>query len=214
MASDVQICNLALQHLGASPRVVSLSPPDGSVETGYCVNSYSVARQAMLEEGEWTFGRKRSQLAPLETNPSQTWAYAYALPADYLRAVRVLQRYSTDKAALFATEYGETPLPPPEWQGADYEIEGGVILTNEPDAVLIYKADVIDTRNYTPTFVLALSYHLAGLLAGPVIKGLQGAQVGQKMLEIARGMAMQSSTLSARASQLTMNHRPSWDAAR
>ena len=36
MASDVDICNMALSHLGARAQISAIVPPDGSVEAGYC----------------------------------------------------------------------------------------------------------------------------------------------------------------------------------
>ena len=35
MSSTVQICNMALSHIGAGPLISAINPPDGSTEAGY-----------------------------------------------------------------------------------------------------------------------------------------------------------------------------------
>ena len=36
MASDVQICNIALAHLGDTATVASINPPEGSAQAEHC----------------------------------------------------------------------------------------------------------------------------------------------------------------------------------
>lgn len=89
MSSTVQICNMALSHIGAGPLISAINPPDGSVEAGYCSAFYDQARIELLESSGWNFALKRTDLASI-TNASTTWAYAYALPSDCLSAKRIL----------------------------------------------------------------------------------------------------------------------------
>ena len=49
MASEVDICNLALGHLGDNATVASLNPPEGSVQAQHCARFYPIARDALLE---------------------------------------------------------------------------------------------------------------------------------------------------------------------
>ena len=65
MASVVQISNMALSHIGSEARVASISPPDGSVEAGYCATFYDMARTELLEPGNWAFSLKRATLAQI-----------------------------------------------------------------------------------------------------------------------------------------------------
>lgn len=195
MASVVQICNMALTHIGEDARVASISPPDGSVSAGYCATFYDLARTEMLEPGNWAFSLKRAALAET-TNSSQAWAYAYVLPSDCLRALRVpspdplVTVFNQDSYGLRADDRGS----------ADFDIEGGVLYTNAADAVLVYVQDVIDTNEFPPSFASALSYLLASYLAGPVIKGNEGMQVGDGMRQRAMSIASVSATASANAS--------------
>lgn len=196
MANAVEICNLALSHVGSDATVASISPPDGSVEAGRCARFYALARQVALTTAQWQFATKRSELATV-TNPSTVWAYAYAKPSNCLKPLRVL------KAGASTEE-----------DGADFEMEEGLILTNEEAAVLKYTRDVTDTTVYTPEFVSALSWVLASYLAGPTIKGADGANASVKLLERAAAEIRRAAAADANRSSQTHAFTPSGLAAR
>ena len=204
MASVVQICNMALSHIGSEARVSSISPPDGSVEAGYCATFYDMARTEMIEPGNWRFVLKRAALAQT-TNVSQTWAYAYVLPSDCLRAQRVLRPGST----LTVFTQDDPHFSPNDQDSADFELEGEVLYTNEPDAVLVYVRDVTDSTKFSPSFTSALSYLLASYLAGPILKGNEGVRVGDAMRERAMALADMAAAASANASSTTHDFMPS-----
>jgi hypothetical protein len=204
MASVVQICNMALSHIGSEARVSSIDPPDGSVEAGYCATFYDMARTEMIEPGNWRFVLKRASL-PSVTNLSQTWAYAYALPSDCLRAIRILRPGST----LTVFTQDKFQYSPNDDDSADFEIEGDVLFSNEPDAVLVYVRDMVDTTKFSPSFTSALSYLLASYLAGPIAKGNEGVRLGDAMRERAMALADIAATASANASSMPHDFMPS-----
>lgn len=204
MASVVQICNMALSHIGSEARVASISPPDGSVEAGYCSTFYDQARTEMLEPGNWNFSLARVALAQV-TNASTQWAYAYALPSDCMRARRVLRPGQV--ITVFTQD--EVEYSPDDNNSASFEVEGEVLYTNEPDAVLVYARDVTDTNKFTPSFATALSYLLASYLAGPVIKGNEGTRIGDDMRDRATALASLSATAAANASSTSHDFMPS-----
>lgn len=195
MASVVQICNMALSHIGADARVASISPPDGSVEAGHCADFYDLARTELLEPGTWAFALKRVLLAEVE-NPSSSWVYAYAKPADCQRVLRILRPdiavnvFNQDALALRTDDRASAP----------FDVEGEVILTNAPDAVLLYVRDVTDSTKFPASFTSALSYLLASYLAGPIVKGNEGLKLGDGMRQRATAMADLAATASANAS--------------
>ena len=41
MASDVDVCNLALSHIGDTANVASINPPDGSVQSALPLSAVS-----------------------------------------------------------------------------------------------------------------------------------------------------------------------------
>lgn len=195
MSSVVQLCNMALSHIGSEAQVASISPPDGSVEAGYCATFYDQARTEMLEPGTWRFSLNRATLAEL-SNLSEVWAYAYALPSDCLRPLRVLR---PGEGLTVFTQYDST-FQPNDRGSADFDVEGQVLFSNHPEATLIYVRDVTDTGKFTPSFVTALSYLLSSYLAGPILKGTEGARVADAMRQRAMGIADTSATASANAS--------------
>lgn len=183
MASVPQICNMALSHIGSEAAVSSISPPDGSVEAGLCATFYDLARTEMLEPGTWAFAIKRATIAPA-TNASTAWLYCYQKPSDCLRPLRVLGA---------ATDDDETSSP--------FIVEGELIYTDEPEALLVYTRDMTDSTKFTPSFVSALSFQLASYLAGPIVKGNEGAKLADAMRQRAAGLGSISVTATANASQ-------------
>lgn len=191
MASDVDLCNLALAHLGDEAIVSSINPPDGSAQSSHCARFYPIARDALIEMYAWGFATTRVALAQV-TNPSSTWLYAYAAPADCVNYLEVLDPNSTDEYStgvpVSNTSYGSrsgvgvyTPQP--------YEIEtdgGGnaIVYTNLAGAVLRYTRSVSDTTQFTPLFNAALPRFLASMLAGPILKGAEGRQESLAQLKI------------------------------
>lgn len=205
MASVVQICNMALSHIGSEARITAISPPDGSVEAGHCATFYDIARTELIEPGAWRFALKRATLAALTNNPSSTWAYAYSLPSDCMRPQRVLRAGST----LTVFNQDAAPYSPNDADSADFTVEGDALYTNEPEAVLVYVRDVTDTTKFSPSFTSALSYLLASYLSGPIIKGNEGVRVGDGMRERAMALADIAATASANASSSTADFQPS-----
>jgi hypothetical protein len=186
---------MALSHIGSEARVSSISPPDGSVEAGHCADFYDMARTELLEPGNWNFALKRVLLAQT-TNLSTAWAYAYVKPSDCQRALRVLRPNTAVTVFTQDTVSAHTD----DRDSAAFDIEGDVLYSNEPDAVLIYTRDVVDTNRFPATFTSALSYLLAAYLAGPIIKGNEGVRVGDAMRQRAMSLADVSATSAANAS--------------
>lgn len=195
MPSVVQLCNMALSHIGSEAQVAAISPPDGSVEAGYCATFYDQARTEMLEPGNWRFSLNRATLAEL-ANLSDVWAYAYALPSDCLRPLRVLR---PGEGLTVFTQY-DTEVNANDRNSADFDVEGQVLFSNQPAATLIYVRDVTDTGKFTASFTSAFSYLLASYLAGPIIKGSDGTRLGDAMRQRAMAIADASATASANAS--------------
>lgn len=82
MASVVEVCNSALQKLGAD-RISSLSD---SNKNARAVNSaYARLRDKLLRQKAWGFAIKRAELAASSTDPAFGPAKQYPVPSDFLR---------------------------------------------------------------------------------------------------------------------------------
>ncbi len=139
MASDVEIANRALQHLGAK-RIVSL---DEDSRNAQAINTaYEPTKLAELRKHPWCFATARAELAANSTAPIFTRTNSFPLPADFVRL-----------------------LPPdPEdvtnWQ--DWIIEGRNIITNDSAPLYIrYVYDVTDPNEMDALFREAFAAKLA-----------------------------------------------------
>jgi len=181
VASVQDICNIALSHVGSDAIVSSISPPDGSVEAGHCARFYPIARHTMIEIVQPSFARRRVLLAEV-ANESTVWAYAYAKPTACIKPLRILT--VAPGLTVFTQDEANT-VSINEGGSAEYDMEGEVIFTNEPEAVLVYLTDVTDTSKFPPLMVTGMGYLLASFLAGPIIKGTAGAQAGEAFRKMA-----------------------------
>ncbi len=172
MASVVDICNLALSHLGDSATVASIDPPEGSAQAEHCAKFYPIARDFLLEKHGWGFAVKRVALAAV-TNPLTEWQYAYASPSDSIRICDVHEAGADNEfGASVAQEFITETL-----------MDGSkVIFTNAAGATARYVPRITDPTRFSPMFVDALGWLLASYLAGPVIKGTEGMNVGRACL--------------------------------
>jgi hypothetical protein len=213
--SEVDICNLALSHLGDTAAVLSIRPPDASVQAQLCARFYPIARNAVLEMGAWGFATRRVKLAQV-ANPTAlgldgcgTWRYAYAQPNAVINLLAVISANAPDdyQESLgmgdhfprFPQGYQPVPGAPtntPQPYAAETQADGTqIILTDVCDAVLRYTTLVDDTTKFSPLFALALSWLLASMLAGPILKGDVGEAAGERCLAMFKtfeGMAESS----------------------
>lgn len=196
MASEVDICNLALGHLGDAANLQSINPPDGSAQAEHCQRFYPIARDSLLEMHDWSFATRRASLALLSTNPASSWLYAYAQPAGMLNAISVLDPNTTDDTSVgvvVSSNMYEVPIPtvgvyatqPYTMEILDDGTE--IVLTNQANAVLRFVRRVTDTNKFSPLFLECLTWSLAGMLAGPVMKGKEGASMGASCRAMAFG---------------------------
>lgn len=206
MASDVDICNLALSHLGDSATVASIDPPEGSAQAEHCARFYSLARDTLLEMHPWNFAVKRVALAALTSEWSE-WDFCYAAPSDAITILAVLPPDVTDdySALSYVT------------QSYSCEIDGDgakVIYTDQEDATLRYVAAVTDSAKFSPLFSVALSWHLAEMLAGPIIKGDAVAAEAKRCAAMAKFYLDKAMASDANQRKSTPDHVVPWITAR
>lgn len=190
MAAVIDICNLAVGHLGDDATMTSIDPPDGSIQAQHCAQFYPIARDVLLERHSWRCNTRRKVLALSAETPPIGWAFAYSVPSDCVKPIRVLSPAASPD--LFTTSYnGVQPAASntDNLNSQDYIVEAAadgspVLFTNVQDASLVYSIGITDSTKFTPLMVLALSRILASYLAGPLIKGTTGANVAKAQLQI------------------------------
>ncbi len=139
MASVVDICNRALQKLGAK-RITSLEQDSRNARS--CNVAYPSVRDSELRAHPWNCAIKRATLAADATAPDWGRAASFQLPSDFLRKA--------------------PPYPEDNYPDIDYQIEGRKILTDETDVLYLrYVAQIIDPNEMDPLLREAISARLA-----------------------------------------------------
>lgn len=221
MASEVDICNLALGHLGDAATVSSIDPPEGSAQAEHCARFHPIARDSLLEMHDWNFATTRVVLAEL-TSAWSEWKYCYACPTDAINLLAVMSNEAADdyninsssqliQSGLMTTSASYAPQPFSQETLPDGTL---VIYTNQENAMLRYSRSVTDTTIFSALFVDALAWYLASFLAGPVIKGDQGAAEAKRCMQMAMGMLSKAATSDANQRRTQIVPNVGWIAGR
>jgi len=153
MANDVEICNLALTRLG----VATIASINDKLRQGIVLKDfYNLSRDAALREHDWQFARRRKPAALLP-DVYDGWDLAYAYPADCLAVREIFNPAKRVTGKLIEFEIG---------LGNDSNTV--VIMTNQPEARLIYTAKVVNSVVFDALFVDALAWRLAADLVQPL----------------------------------------------
>ena len=145
MASIVDICNSALNLLGAS--TISALTED-TKNARLCNQRYEPIRNRVFRSHNWNCLIKRIELAQDSVGPVIEYTYGYTLPSDCLRVLKV-HNGTTDSIA----------------SALDYKVEGRKIVTDEGTVYLVYVALDTDPTNYDSYLYEAVSHQLAADLA-------------------------------------------------
>lgn len=134
VSSEVDICNLALQRLGA--KAISALSED-STAGRECNRVYAHARDSELRAHPWNFARARVSLAASSTDPLFGLGKQYPLPNDFLRIL-------------------------PDNEVRDWQIEGRSILTDDGEPLqLVYIKRVTDPNDFDELFITLLVARIA-----------------------------------------------------
>ena len=198
MATEIDICNLALAALGDEATVVSIDPPEGSAQADHCAQWYPVARDVILEAHDWKFAMRRAP-GQLRMSPTPSWTYAYGKPAAALRMVAVLPPNTNDdvRDGLFMNQ-----------QPYNVEaLEDGteVVVTDQEQAVIRYTARNVDVGKFPPLFTQALIHLLASYLAGPVLKNEAGRNESKAQLQLYQVWLLKAQAADANQSRRDPN---------
>jgi len=144
MASEVQICNMALTRIGAAP-IVSLS--DGTTSANLCNTLIDDLSYRAMIQGSWTTCIFRQELAQTAFAPEYEYTYEYQLP--------------TSPKCLKVLDVDGDPY-------IEYKVEGDKLLTDETEVFLRYIGVPTSTEDYGPLLTEAIETLLASYLAYPI----------------------------------------------
>ena len=179
--TDVDICNLALSYLGDSATVTSINPPDGSVQAMHCARFYPLAVKILLEMHDWDFITTRAMLVAVQ-ECYDGWRFAYAMPSFSSQIISVIPKCDYIAWEDRPWERWECWARPFEMERVwDYQLETNpdgvlVILSNAHEPICRYTTTQFVEASLPGLFTDALAWRLAAMLAGPIIKGEEGAE--------------------------------------
>lgn len=149
MASVVEICNSALNQLGAS---TILSLTENSKNGRLCNSRYETVKDAVLRSHPWNAAIKRQILAADTATPAWGFSRQYTLPADCLRVLQI------------------------ESHTSNYKVEGRKILTNDDNVRVIYVSRITDPNEMDVLLRETISAALAADIAYAVTSSNPVAQ--------------------------------------
>ena len=171
MPAPVDICNLALSHLGVSTEIQTLET-ERSQEAQAARRFYATTRDQVLRDFPWPFASATAALALVEEEPTSEWAYSYRMPAGCLKFRRIL-------SGAGRVETPDTRVP--------YRIlgddAGALLFTDQADAEGEWTRRVENTEHWPPDAVLAFSLLLASFLA-PRVTGGDQFKLGARALQV------------------------------
>ncbi len=138
MASTVDICNGALNQLGAT---TILSLTEDSKNARLCNSRFTQVRDSVFRSHPWNCLQKRIEIAKDTTAPAWGFKFSYTLPADCLRLLRILDYDS------------------------NYKVEGRKILSNTETMKVLYVSRVTDPNEYDELLRETLSAALSADIA-------------------------------------------------
>ena len=184
MASEVEICNLALGNIRARS-INSLDEP--SVQAQTCKLRYPLMRDFLLKNHPWQFAHG---LKPLSVLTVQLFnrAYAYQYPADCLHINRLVGGYEevdlTDGTTVVSQyrPWAEQFVSADELrQQIPYEVfnsdDNQVIGADEAELRIDYRRKVTDPNLFSSAFIVALSHLLGAEIAIPIV----GSELGRTL---------------------------------
>ena len=138
MASVVDICNGALNQLGAS---TILTLTEDSKNARLLNARYTQVRDSLFRNHPWNCLKKRLALAADTDTPAWGFSSQFTLPTDCLRLLRILDYDS------------------------DHKVEGRKILTDASSMKILYVARITDPNEYDELLRETLSAALAADIA-------------------------------------------------
>ena len=156
MASVVDICNGALNQLGAT---TILSLTEDSKNARLCNSRFTQVRDALFRTHPWNCLQKRTSLAKEVTVPSWGFTSQFVLPADCLRL-------------LYIIDYD-----------SNYKVEGRKILSNTSTMKILYIARITDPNEYDELLRETLSASLGADIAYGVTSSNPVAQNMYKLFQ-------------------------------
>lgn len=228
MTSITDVCNIALAESQTRSQINGLPPIDTSPAAVAAGLFFGPKTRALLRAAPWGFARRQEILTLLRSYeatpndpPPQPFRFQYLWPSDCIRARFLLQfqtmttsgtPFTTAPQNVVTPAYGNTAVPFVEAMDNNGGNPRKTLLTNMPNAMLIYTADLSQSPDmWDQTFLSAETATLAAYfimqLAGD--RQLMATQIG-----VAKGALDSARAVNGSESISNIDHQPDWIRAR
>ena len=183
--TDLDICNLALSHIGQSAITSAQLTGDLNESARHLNIIYDLSRDNVLRMKDWRFASTKEALVVV-TDEIPGWAYIYTHPAECLHINKIF--YDVESQDPEAIEFEVTYIPV-----AGVVAAKKVICTNYEDAYIDYVYKVTDPALFDTSFVTAFSYLLAAQIAKPLTNDPTMAKL---MMELYQSLVSDASRIN------------------
>ena len=190
--TKTELANVALAILGEM-RITEIS--ESSPQAERCRQMWDITRDAVLRRREWNFAVTRKTLTRLADAPIFEWTYAYQLPADYIRAIKLNEAHAGTSQTT-------------------WDIEGDVLMTNEEEANLVYIYRNVTVSEWDPAFNKAFATSLAAAIAPSLTASMSMADNLEAKAERSIVKAGGSNLAEDRPRAILAHHDSEWLKAR
>jgi hypothetical protein len=201
-----QIYNLALSAVGT--RQLTSYPSERSREAEICDLHWAVVLPQVMRAAPWASARASARLALIAQtdstrpwargDPEPGWLYTYALPTDF-----IYPRYLSDWSRFILGQETQSP--------EGIKIQVTTLMTNTPEAVLVYTRNQETIPLWDADLVSALSNALAAAIAMP----LHGKTARTSLaLQLANEAILRARVHTANEDTNQYDSVPDWLAAR
>ena len=147
MASKVEICNSALNMLGAN-NITDIT--EDSKNARLLTQRYNPISDASFRSHAWNCLIKRVEIAQDTDTPTHEYTKQYTLPADCLRILKIGGHHDGSSSDLD--------------DGQKFKVEGRKIITDEATIFLLYIAKITDVNEYDTLHQETIAARLAAEL--------------------------------------------------
>ena len=232
MTAPVDLCNMALDQIGAAGQQISgISPPlpPSSLAAQVATRTYQTQISALFRSAHWNSARAQTKLTllkaawgtpenPAGTNPQPPtpFQYEYALPNDCLKVRFCFPNPLPQNAAAPIMTNTGVQAPPvintavPFVVASDFDTQGNrirVILTNACQAQCVYTARIDNPDNWDSLLQNAAIATLAAWFVNPL---LRNSELLKERVQIAVGLIEQARISDGDEGIMSVDHFPDW----
>jgi hypothetical protein len=234
MASEVSLCNRALQSIGTRTQISSLT--EQSAEARNLNLIFADTRDEVLSMAFWNFAKKTDYLSLLKqapgtpggiasatqwssAYPAPPWLYEYGVPSDCIQMRSVIQQPINAYVGVPFTSNGQSAYPYFIGAGAMFEVASDIVSGNETNVVLTnqYQAIGVYTRRVTNVGLFGSQFNeaLVQALAAKLAFALSGnVALANTKFQQANAVIIQARASDANEGLTVIDNMPDWLAIR